>query len=260
MVVTLAGIFLVSALTIVLNGGVKGDDENQRCVAFADDGLSVFTDAAATALGTHCGPASGPWPEKLPAHATARRLAFGHDNLGYNLLALALATLIALIQYPLWVGKGSWLRVIELERMLRFYGEVLGCTVERRQDGIGLVQLRAGRCLIDLVTLDAGLIATNTTLERRSVQGLPYATETGGLSGAPVLEASNRVIRLLRGTLGAGFPIIGVGGVMSGADARAKLDAGADLVQIYTGLIYRGPALVPECARALRAAAASHAV
>ena len=68
-----------------------------------------------------------------------------------------------------------------------------------------------------------------------------------------MLEPSNRVIRLLRAALGPGDPIVGVGGVMSGADARSKLDAGADLVQIYTGLIYRGPALVPEAAQALKA-------
>jgi dihydroorotate dehydrogenase len=97
-----------------------------------------------------------------------------------------------------------------------------------------------------------GVIATNTTLARDAVQGLPHADETGGLSGAPVLAASNRVIAQLRAALGPGFPIIGVGGVLSGADARSKLDAGADLVQIYTGLIYRGPALVTEAARALR--------
>ena len=73
-----------------------------------------------------------------------------------------------------------------------------------------------------------------------------------GLSGAPVLQTSNQVIRQLRAALGARFPIIGVGGVMSGADARSKLDAGADLVQIYTGLIYKGPDLVRECALALK--------
>jgi dihydroorotate dehydrogenase len=96
-----------------------------------------------------------------------------------------------------------------------------------------------------------GVIATNTTIARDKVQGLAHANETGGLSGAPVFEASNRVIRLLRAALPAGYPIIGVGGVMSGADARAKIEAGADLVQIYTGLIYQGPGLVSECARAL---------
>jgi dihydroorotate dehydrogenase len=98
-----------------------------------------------------------------------------------------------------------------------------------------------------------GVIATNTTIARDAVQGLPHAAETGGLSGSPVLEASNRVIRQLRSALGAAYPIIGVGGVMSGADARSKREAGADLVQIYTGLIYRGPELVNEAAAALKA-------
>ncbi|MFM8509294.1 MAG: quinone-dependent dihydroorotate dehydrogenase, partial [Betaproteobacteria bacterium] len=96
-----------------------------------------------------------------------------------------------------------------------------------------------------------GVIATNTTLSREAVQGLAHAQETGGLSGSPVLQASNRVIAQLRAALGPVFPIIGVGGVMSGADARSKIEAGADLVQIYTGLIYRGPELVTEAARAL---------
>ncbi|MCR5867091.1 MULTISPECIES: quinone-dependent dihydroorotate dehydrogenase [Aquincola] len=97
-----------------------------------------------------------------------------------------------------------------------------------------------------------GVIATNTTIARDAVQGLPHANETGGLSGKPVFEASNRVIAALRAELGSGYPIIGVGGVMSGADARAKLAAGADLVQVYTGLIYRGPALVRDAALAMR--------
>lgn len=99
-----------------------------------------------------------------------------------------------------------------------------------------------------------GVIATNTTLSREAVAGHAHAAEAGGLSGVPVLEASNRVIRTLRQALGAGYPIIGVGGVMSGADARAKLDAGADLVQLYTGFIYGGPPLVTEAARAMAAA------
>jgi len=98
-----------------------------------------------------------------------------------------------------------------------------------------------------------GVIATNTTIGREAVQGLPHAAEAGGLSGRPVLEPSNRVIRLLRAALGPGYPIIGVGGVMSGADAVAKMEAGADLVQVYTGLIYQGPALVSKAARALAA-------
>ncbi|WP_066151383.1 quinone-dependent dihydroorotate dehydrogenase [Hydrogenophaga pseudoflava] len=99
-----------------------------------------------------------------------------------------------------------------------------------------------------------GVIATNTTLSRDAVAGLAHAEEAGGLSGAPVLAASNRVIRLLRGSLGEGFPIIGVGGVLSGDDAVSKVRAGADLVQIYTGLIYKGSALVREAAQALKEA------
>ncbi|MBN9114787.1 quinone-dependent dihydroorotate dehydrogenase [Pandoraea sp. XJJ-1] len=99
-----------------------------------------------------------------------------------------------------------------------------------------------------------GVIATNTTLSREAVAGLPYANETGGLSGRPVFEASNRVIRALAAELGGALPIIGVGGILSGADAQAKLDAGASLVQIYSGLIYRGPELVRECVQALRTA------
>lgn len=95
-----------------------------------------------------------------------------------------------------------------------------------------------------------GVIATNTTISRDAVRHLPHGEETGGLSGGPVFEASNRVIAQLRAELGGGFPIIGAGGVMSGADAKAKLAAGADLVQIYTGFIYKGPELVSEIARA----------
>src|SRR5690606_34250552 len=96
---------------------------------------------------------------------------------------------------------------------------------------------------------------TNTTVSREAVTGLPDAEQTGGLSGAPVFEASNRVIRQLRAKLPPAYPIIGAGGIMSAGDARAKLAAGATLVQLYTGLIYEGPALVGACARALRDAA-----
>lgn len=96
-----------------------------------------------------------------------------------------------------------------------------------------------------------GVIATNTTITRDAVQGLAHANEMGGLSGAPVRELSNRVIRALHQQLGKDIPIIGVGGIFSADDAQAKLDAGASLIQLYTGLVYRGPALVGECARAL---------
>ena len=98
-----------------------------------------------------------------------------------------------------------------------------------------------------------GVIATNTTIDRTGVHGLPHAQETGGLSGAPLKQASNAVIHQLRARLGPGFPIIGVGGILTAADAVEKIRAGADAVQIYTGLIYRGPSLVLQTARALRA-------
>lgn len=96
------------------------------------------------------------------------------------------------------------------------------------------------------------VIATNTTITRGAVSGLPHADEAGGLSGAPVLPLSNHVISALRSELKDTIPIIGVGGILSGEDARAKIDAGASLVQLYTGLIYRGPALVKACAQALK--------
>jgi dihydroorotate dehydrogenase len=100
-----------------------------------------------------------------------------------------------------------------------------------------------------------GVIATNTTIDREKVKGLTHADEAGGLSGRPVFEASNRVIRALKAELGDAVPIIGVGGIVSGDDASEKIAAGASLVQIYTGLIYRGPSLVRECIEALRSPA-----
>ena len=98
-----------------------------------------------------------------------------------------------------------------------------------------------------------GVIATNTTLSRDAVKGMEHGEETGGLSGAPAFEASNRVISQLRAALGKGYPIIGVGGIMSGEDAAAKIRAGADVVQIYSGLIYAGPGLVSDAAKAIKA-------
>jgi len=95
-----------------------------------------------------------------------------------------------------------------------------------------------------------GVIATNTTLSRAAVQGLRHAGEAGGLSGAPVHALALAVVERLHARLGSDYPIIGVGGILSGQDARAMLAAGAHAVQLYTGLIYRGPALVDECVRA----------
>lgn len=96
-----------------------------------------------------------------------------------------------------------------------------------------------------------GVIATNTTIARDGVTGLRHAGETGGLSGAPLRERSTMIIRKLARALDGALPIIGVGGILSGEDAREKVAAGASLVQIYTGLIYRGPALIAECIAAL---------
>ena len=108
----------------------------------------------------------------------------------------------------------------------------------------GIARLLA-RHLID------GVIATNTTISRDAVKGLRHADEAGGLSGRPLRAQSTGVIRTLAKALDGALPIIGVGGILSGTDAKEKIDAGATLVQIYTGLIYRGPDLVAECVRTL---------
>ncbi|HRP95471.1 MAG TPA: quinone-dependent dihydroorotate dehydrogenase [Rhodocyclaceae bacterium] len=94
------------------------------------------------------------------------------------------------------------------------------------------------------------VIATNTTIARDKVQGLRFADQQGGLSGAPVFEASTAIVARLAQALGGELPIIAAGGVLCGADARAKLDAGAMLVQLYSGLVFRGPGLVRECVHA----------
>jgi dihydroorotate dehydrogenase len=98
-----------------------------------------------------------------------------------------------------------------------------------------------------------GVIATNTTLSRDGVENLPHGEESGGLSGAPVRDKSTAVIRQLAAELQGALPIIGVGGILSGADAAEKIRAGAALVQLYSGLIYRGPALVAESCAAIKA-------
>jgi len=97
-----------------------------------------------------------------------------------------------------------------------------------------------------------GVIATNTTLSRDAVKGMPHADEAGGLSGAPVLAMSNKVVGQLRAALGKSFPIMGAGGIMSAQDAVSKIKAGADVVQIYTGLIYSGPELVKNAANLIK--------
>jgi len=98
----------------------------------------------------------------------------------------------------------------------------------------------------------AGIIATNTTISRDAVAGHPWAQEPGGLSGRPLFAKSSAAVRALREELGPAMPIIGVGGVASAADAQSLREAGADLVQVYTAMVYRGPRLVHELAHALR--------
>ncbi|MSQ87974.1 MAG: dihydroorotate dehydrogenase (quinone), partial [Betaproteobacteria bacterium] len=95
-----------------------------------------------------------------------------------------------------------------------------------------------------------GIVATNTSVARDGVMHLASAQEQGGLSGAPLRERSTHTLKVLAQELQGEIPLIGVGGILSGADAVEKLDAGASLVQIYTGLIYRGPELINECVSA----------
>lgn len=97
-----------------------------------------------------------------------------------------------------------------------------------------------------------GVIATNTTIGRPTVEADPLAKEAGGLSGAPLLGQSTLVLRRLRARLPESVPLIGVGGISSGADAVAKMAAGATLVQCYSGLIFKGPGLIGECVDAIR--------
>jgi len=97
-----------------------------------------------------------------------------------------------------------------------------------------------------------GVIATNTTISRVGIEGSPLADEVGGLSGKPLLGQATAVLRMMRTRLPESIPMIGVGGILSGADAAAKMAAGATLVQCYTGLVYRGPALIAECVEAMR--------
>ena len=157
------------------------------------------------------------------------------------------------------------LRALQGEEMLRSLLSKLDESRKRLSDRDGIRKPLFLKIAPDLDTADIyliadllmefgidGIIATNTTIARESVQGMQYAQEAGGLSGAPVRAASTQVVKTLKARLGDHLPIIGVGGTLSGADAREKINAGASLVQLYTGLIYRGPDLVNECAKALK--------
>jgi|SRR5690348_1902317 len=97
-----------------------------------------------------------------------------------------------------------------------------------------------------------GLICTNTTIDRTGVAGNAHAGETGGLSGKPLFEPSTEILRGMAQRLGGAIPLVGVGGVLTGSDAADKIEAGAKLVQIYSGLIYRGPWLLTECVEEIR--------
>lgn len=112
-------------------------------------------------------------------------------------------------------------------------------------------QIQAIAHILPLYEID-GVIATNTTLSRNAVQGLKHSEESGGLSGPPVHELSLKVIESLRKEMGPDFTIIGVGGINSGQQALEKINAGANAVQLYTGLIYHGPKLIADCVDALR--------
>ena len=157
------------------------------------------------------------------------------------------------------------LRALQGEEMLRALLSRLDEARKRLSDRYGVRKPLFLKIAPDLDTADIHLIAdllmefgidaiiaTNTTIARDAVQGIQYSQEAGGLSGAPVRAASTQVIKTLKARLGNQLPIIGVGGILSGADAREKIMAGASLVQLYSGLIYRGPDLVNECAKALR--------
>lgn len=162
----------------------------------------------------------------------------------------------------------EWLRQIDTLRLALQdqHGRALPLFLKVSPDLDEAQASELARALVDHMqspickTLGWGLIATNTSADRAEVSGLQHGTEPGGLSGLPLRARSTRMVTYFRHALGPEIPIIGVGGILSADDALAKLHAGADLVQLYTGLIYRGPALVSEVARALAQARASAAI
>jgi len=157
------------------------------------------------------------------------------------------------------------LRALQGEDMLRSLLQSLHIAREALSDRFGIrkplflkiapdLEQNDIKLIADLLVefkIDA-IIATNTTIVRDAVQELEFGKEDGGLSGAPVRQVSTEVVRSLKEYLGHAIPIVGVGGIMTGKDAQEKLTAGASLVQIYSGLIYRGPKLISECAATLK--------
>jgi dihydroorotate dehydrogenase len=138
----------------------------------------------------------------------------------------------------------------EQRRLADIHGKYMPVAVKIAPD-LEAEQIGEMAALFRKHRIDA-LIATNTTLARGGVEHLAHGQESGGLSGAPVREKSTAVIKAFHTALAGELPIIGAGGILSGADAREKIAAGADLLQIYTGIIYRGPDLVRECVEATR--------
>ncbi len=127
----------------------------------------------------------------------------------------------------------------------RYTPLVLKIAPDLTQEQVKIVAATLVRHQID------GVIASNTTTARDGIQGMMHAQESGGLSGAPLLHSSNAIISALRAELGQDFPIIGVGGILNADGACSKRAAGANLIQLYTGLIYQGPKLIRACAQAL---------
>jgi dihydroorotate dehydrogenase len=140
----------------------------------------------------------------------------------------------------------------EQEKLAQLHGKYIPLAVKIAPD-LDADQIKSIAALLIKHRID-GVIATNTTLSREGVEGLPHGNEAGGLSGAPVRDKSTAVIRQLAAELNGALPIIGVGGILTGADAVEKMQAGAALVQIYSGMIYRGQGLVTECAAAIKQA------
>lgn len=135
----------------------------------------------------------------------------------------------------------------EQARLAQVHGKYVPMAVKIAPD-LDETQIQAIAALLMKHRID-GVIATNTTITRTGIEHLSAARESGGLSGAPLTQRATGVIRQLHHVLQGAIPIIGVGGIMSPGDAQEKLAAGASLVQLYTGLIYRGPDLVKEIAR-----------
>ena len=139
----------------------------------------------------------------------------------------------------------------EQEKLAQQHGKYVPLAVKIAPD-LDTDQIKNIAALLIKHRID-GVIATNTTLSREGVEGLPHGNETGGLSGAPVREKSTAVVRQLAAELNGILPIIGVGGILKGEHALEKIQAGATLVQMYSGMIYRGWDLVAECATAIKA-------